>query len=81
MGFELEILEGKTVYVCERERETERGIKIYLEVTYKTFTVFRDVAFFFHINRLLQGLKLYTHHSKKKTKNIPLHSQFTHEAT
>lgn len=58
MGFELEIMEGRTVCVCEKERDREKEIKIYQAVTYKIFTVFHDVAFFFHINRLLQGLKL-----------------------
>ena len=59
MGFQLEIMEGRTmcvcvcVCVCDRERE------IYQAVTYKMFTVFHDVAFFSpHINRLLQSLKL-----------------------
>ena len=42
------------VCVCVTERETE----IYQAVTYKMFTVFHDVAFFSHINRLFQGLKL-----------------------
>ena len=55
MGFQLEIMEGRTMCVCVCDRERE----IYQAVTYKMFTVFHDVAFFFpHINRLLQGLKL-----------------------
>ena len=66
MGFELEILEGKTVYVCERERETERGIKIYQEVTYKTFTVFRDVAFFFSHKQITPRLEIIYSSFKKE---------------
>lgn len=81
MGFELEIMEGRTVCVCEKERDREKEIKIYQAVTYKIFTVFHDVAFFFSHKQITPRLEIIDSSFKRRLKIVFLHSQFTHEAT